>query len=61
MLMLMKTRHQYDLYPNHNAVFSHGTMNKEVCVDDQMTTEGSNSGASQVEMAFFPHNGDFLL
>lgn len=49
--------------PNHNAVFSHGTMNKEVPVDgtNQMTTQGSVSGASQVEMAFFPENGDFLL
>ena len=47
--------------PNHNAVFSHGTMSQEVCVDDQMTTMGSTSGSSQCEMAFFPHNGDFLL
>ena len=36
-------------------------MSQEVCVDDQMTTMGSTSGSSQCEMAFFPHNGDFLL
>lgn len=49
--------------PNHVAVFSHGTRNKEVPVEhtSQMVTQGSESGASQVEMAFFPHNGDFLL
>lgn len=47
--------------PNHNAVFSHGTMNREIPISDQMVTQGAESGASQVEMAFFPHNGDFLL
>ena len=47
--------------PNHNSVFSHGTMNKEVSLDEQIVTQGAESGASQVEMAFFPRNGDFML